>query len=58
MCQLMLRILIILYVALVSSSAISDEIPVIVITPGKTPQSISTVGSSVIILDEKIFKRN
>ena len=34
----------------------ADEIPIIVIAPGKTPQSISTVGSSVVVLDEKFFK--
>ena len=34
----------------------SNEIPVIVIAPGKSPQSISTVGSSVVVLDEKFFK--
>ncbi len=34
----------------------ADEIPIIVIAPGKTAQSISTVGSSVVVLDEKFFK--
>ena len=34
----------------------SNEIPVIVIAPSKSPQSISTVGSSVVVLDEKFFK--
>ena len=29
---------------------IAEEIPVIVISPGKTPQSLSTVGSSVDII--------
>ena len=34
----------------------SNEVPVIVIAPSKSPQSISTVGSSVVVLDEKFFK--
>ena len=34
----------------------SKDIPVIVITaPSKTPQSLSTVGTSVTVLDEKFF---
>ena len=41
---------------ILSSNSYSDEIPVIVIAPGKTPQSLSTVGSSVVVLDEKFFK--
>ena len=32
--------------------AYSDDIPVIVIAPSKTPQSISTVGTSVKVLSE------
>ena len=32
--------------------SLSQDIPVIVIVPGKTPQSLSTVGSSVTIIDE------
>ncbi len=35
----------------------SKDIPVIVIAPSKKPQSISTVGSSVIVLDEKFFEQ-
>ncbi len=36
----------------------SDEIPIIVIAPSKKPQSISTVGSSVVILDEKYLQNS
>jgi len=32
----------------------SSDIPVILIAPSKTPQSNSTVGSSVIVLDENL----
>ena len=56
--QMMLKIIIILYVVLVSSSAISDEIPVIVISAGKTLQSKSTVGSDIEIIDSKTLKNS
>ena len=36
----------------------ADNIPVIVITPGKSVQSYSTVGSSVSILDKKTSATN
>ena len=34
------------------------EIPVIVIAPSKKPQSISTVGTSVVVLDEEFLKKS
>ena len=37
---------------LFSKQSFSQDIPVIVIAPGKTPQSLSTVGSSVTVIDE------
>ena len=39
------------------SFAVGQDIPVIVIAPSKKPQSISTVGSSVAVLDEKFFEK-
>ena len=36
----------------------ASDVPIIVIAPSKKPQSISTVGSSVIVLDEKFFDKN
>ncbi len=36
----------------------SKEIPIIVISPSKKPQSISTVGTSVMILDEEFFNNS
>ena len=39
------------------SFVIGQDIPVIVIAPSKKPQSISTVGSSVTVLDEKFFEK-
>ena len=54
----MLRILVIFYLILFSNSVVSDELPVIVIAPSKKAQSISTVGTSVTILDENFFKNS
>ena len=54
----MLRILLFLYFILFSTSVFSKEIPVIVIAPSKKPQSVSTVGTSVSILDENFFKNS
>ena len=34
----------------------SADIPIIVIAPSKKAQSISTVGTSVTVLDEKFFE--
>ena len=36
----------------------SDDIPILVIAPSKKPQSISTVGSSVVVLDEKFLQNS
>ena len=33
------------------NKAFSKDLPVIVISPGKTPQSLSTVGSTVTVID-------
>ena len=54
----MLRILIVIYYLLFSTSLFSKEIPIIVIAPSKKPQSISTVGTTVKILDENFFKNS
>ena len=45
-----------IFVTTNSISVFSKDIPVIVIAPSKKPQSISTVGSSVTVLDEKFFE--
>jgi len=58
MCQMMLRVLVFFYFILVSSSSFSKEIPIIVISASKKPQSLSTVGTSVTILDEKFFNNS
>jgi len=49
--------LIILFV-LSFNQAFAEDIPVIVIAPSKKAQSISTVGTSVTVLDEKFFKNS
>jgi len=54
----MLRTIVFLYFVLVSSSAFSEEIPVIVISAGKTPQSKSTVGSDVTVIDSKTLRNS
>lgn len=54
----MLRILIFIYYLLFSTSLYSKEIPIIVIAPSKKPQSISTVGTTIKILDENFFKNS
>ena len=56
MCQIMLRVLIFFYFILVSSSVFSKEIPVIVISAGKTPQSYSSVGNQVTIIDSETIE--
>ena len=53
----MLRIvLIFIFIFQLNSFAFSKDIPVIVISPGKTPQSINTVGSSVEVIDGEKHK--
>ncbi len=51
-----LRIYLILTILILSCKiSIAEDIPIIVITASKKPQSLSTVGTSVTILDEKFF---
>ncbi len=54
----MLKIVIFIYYLLFSTCLFSKETPVIVIAPSKKPQSISTVGTTVEILDENFFKNS
>ena len=58
MCFMMLRALVFLYFILVTGSAFSKEIPIIVITASKKPQSLSSVGTSVTVLDENFFNNS
>ena len=54
----MLRGLVLLFIIIFSSSVFSKDIPVIVITAGKTPQSKSTVGSDVEVIDNKTLRNS
>ena len=36
----------------------SKDIPIIVIAPSKKPQSVSTIGTSVVVLDEEFLKNS
>ena len=50
--------LVFLYFILFSNSVFSKEIPIIVISAGKTPQSYSSVGSQVTIIDSETIENS
>ncbi len=53
---MLLRVYILIFLIIFPIKVYSDDIPIIVIqAPSKTPQSLSTVGTSVTVLDEKFF---
>ena len=54
----MIRTFIFLYFILVSSSVFSKDIPVIVISAGKNPQSYSSVGSQVTVIDSNAIENS
>ncbi len=54
-CKMLIRLFLILYFIFFTNYVFSKEIPVIVITASKKPQSLSTIGTSVTVLDEKFF---
>ena len=53
-----LKKLVFLYFIFFSTSVFSKEIPIIVISAGKTPQSYSSVGSQVTIIDSKTIENS
>jgi len=55
---MMLRFLVFLYFIFCSNFVFSKEIPIIVISAGKTPQSYSTVGSQVTIIDSETIEKS
>jgi vitamin B12 transporter len=55
---MMLRVLVFLYFILFSTSVFSKEIPIIVISASKSPQSKSTVGSDVTVIDRKTIENS
>ena len=48
----------IFFVFVFNNILLSQDIPIIVIAPSKKPQSASTVGTSVVVLDEEFLKRS
>ena len=55
---MMLRAAIFIYFILLLNQVLSEETPVIVISPGKTFQSKSTVGSDVEVIDSKTLENS
>ena len=55
---MMLRTLIFLYFILISNSVFTKEIPIIVISASKTPQSKSTVGSDIVVINSETIKKS
>lgn len=56
--NILLFFLILFLTSVFNNFSKSDEIPVIVIAPSKKAQSISTVGTSITVLDEEFFKNS
>tara|TARA_Y100000816_G_scaffold280467_1_gene253857 strand:+ start:568 stop:2502 length:1935 start_codon:yes stop_codon:yes gene_type:complete len=48
----------IFFVFVFNNILLSQDIPIIVIAPSKKPQSASTVGTSVVVLDEEFLKKS
>jgi vitamin B12 transporter len=55
---MMLRVLVSIYIFLFSNSVFSKEIPIIVISASKTPQSYSSVGSQITIIDSETIENS
>ena len=51
-------ILFFLLLQISSTNLLAEDIPIIVISPGKTPQSYNTVGSSVTVIDSNTIKNS
>jgi len=54
----MLKILVLLYFIFFSNSIFSKEIPIIIISAGKTVQSYSSVGNQVTVIDSKTIENS
>ena len=52
------RFIITIYLILFSNYVFSKEIPIIVISASKTPQSYSSVGSHVTVIDSEIIENS
>ena len=55
---MLLRLTVFLYLIFFSNYVFSKEIPIIVISAGKTPQSYSSVGSQVTIIDSETIEKS
>ena len=55
---MMLRVLVFISIFLFSNSVFSKEIPIIVISASKTPQSYSSVGSQITIIDSETIENS
>ena len=55
---MLLKVCILFFLLIFPINSYSKEIPVIVIAPNKKPQSLSTVGTSVTILDEEYLNNS
>ena len=55
---MLLKTILFLYILLSSSLVFAKEIPVIVISAGKSPQSYSSVGSQVTIIDSEMIENS
>jgi vitamin B12 transporter len=58
MLDMMLRLFLLFYFLLFSTLVFSKEIPIIVISAGKSPKSYSSIGSQVTIIDSKTIKNS
>ncbi len=52
---MLVRLLFVLFFIFFSNFVFSKDIPIVVIKASKKPQSLSTVGTSVTVLDENFF---
>ena len=48
----------VVFVFLCNNTLLSKDIPIVVIAPSKKPQSLSTIGTSVVVLDEEFLKKS
>ncbi len=55
---MMLKKIILIFIFINFNYSFGSEIPIIVISASKKPQSLSSVGTSVTVLDEKFFKES
>ena len=57
-CTMLIKLLVFLYFIFFSTLVFSKDIPIIVISPGKTAQSYSSVGSQLTIIDTNTIEKS